>query len=582
MDKNKNVVAGFLMLLGVVFILIAGGVFVTTAWAYLPEFLKQFFLLALTAALFGAAAYLRRREKLPKTELALYYLGVAFCGYCCISLLGGCHFPLWGQTDAGRLLAASLLMLIPVAYRLLLDYRREERGIAFPMALLLILLDSVLIWGFVYCDLGYRMEIFVAAGTLLAYALADCFGKQFFREPLAVCIVFYCEFALHAVSFVFIACFCANQDYSAAEWLALAFLLLLTAYVMWRSREQAVWRIIHSMTLLWFVYLLVLNLQDLGVMRWETDIDGEAGLFSSYILCMLLLLVMQRKEMAWLLFRFAPAMAYIQLISAALGADVYMPYSLVNMAGLFLMPLAKECKEALTYRFALQWQKEGLSGVWSLYMGEEGRRYLAAGMLQGLSAVALLMAFARQDHKEQWMFFWLFATISLIHSALLSEYKLWRQILLTLALFPGMSVFWTCPWVAIPRQFVVEYGCIWAELAVVLLGWIWYDRDRKEIKLIQFMLNCMLLGILMLWNLCCGGLANALLLGGISLLLVLVGAFLHHRNYMLAGSVSLFLLVVYTTRDLWLNIAWWVYLLAAGVVLMILASRAFSKGEVED
>lgn len=582
MEKNKNVLAGFLMLVGVVFILIAGGVFVTTAWAYLPEVVKQFFLLALTAGFFGAATYLYRREKLPKTELALYYLGVAFCGYCSISLLGGCHFPVRGQADAGRLLAASLLMLVPVAYRLVLDYRRVGRGIAFHMAVLLILLDSALVWGFVYCNLGYRMQVFVAAGTLLAYALADYFGKQFFRESLAVQIVFYIEFLLHAVTYVLIRCVYLGEDYSASELLALASLILLAAYVMWRSREQIGWRIFHSVTLLWFVYILVSNLQDLGFIRWETGIDGETVLFLSYILCMLLLLVMQRGEMAWLLFRFAPAMALFQLFSAGLGADVYLPYSFVSMAGLLLMPLAKECKEEVVYRLALPWQKEGLSGIWDIYRRAEGRRYLIVGMLQGLSAVGLLIVFGRQDFREGRMFFCLLATISFANSALLSRYKLWSQILWTLALFPGMSIFWTCPWVEIPRQFVVEYGCIWAELAVVLLGCIWYDKNRRDISILQFMLNCILLGILLLWNLCCGELANALLLGGVSMFIILLAAFLHRKNYMLAGAVSLFLLVVYATRELWLNIAWWVYLLAAGVVLIVLASHAFSKGEVED
>lgn len=580
MDKNKNVMAGFLMLVGVVFILIAGGVFVTTAWAYLPEVAKQFFLMALTAAFFGAAAYLYKREKLPRTEFALYYLGVAFCGYCSISFLGGCHFPVWGQEDAGRLLTASLLMLVPVVYRLLLDYRHEGRGIAFHMAVLLILLDSALVWGFIYCNLGYRMQLFVAAGTLLAYALADYFGKEYFKGSTAVQVVFYVEFLWHAVVYVFMCGIHGVRDYSAAEMLALAMMILLAAYIMWRSRQQIGWRIFHSVTLLWFVYVLVANLQNLGVITWERITLNEAVLFPAYALGIILLLVMQRGEMAWMLFRFAPFMAFIQLLDAAFGGEKYLPYSLFSMAGLLLLPLAKECKEAITYKLALPWEKRGLSGVWDLYTNEEGKRYLIAGILQGLSAAVLLMAFVGQNSDEQYMVLWILLTISLANSALLSKYKLWSRILGTIALLPGMSVFWTCPWVEVPRQFTVEYGCIWAELAVVLLGYIWYDI--KDIKIVQFILNCHLLGILLLWNLCGGELANALLLGGISMVMILLAAFLHRKNYMLAGSISLFLLVVYATRGLWLNIAWWVYLLLAGVVLIILASHTFSKGEVED
>lgn len=582
MNKNKNVMAGFLMLVGVVFILIAGGVFVTTAWAYLPEFMKQFFLMVLTVAFFGVAAYLYKREKLPRTEFALYYLGVAFCGYCSISLLGGCHFGVRGQGDAGRLLAASFLMLVPVVYRLVTDYRREGRGLAFHMAVLLILLDSALVWGFIYCNLGYRMQLFVAAGTLLAYALADYFGKEYFKDSTAVRVVFYVEFLWHAIVYVFMCGLHGSRDYSAAEMLALTMMILLAAYVMWRSRQQVGWRIFHSVTVLYFVYVLVVNLQNVGTITWPRVTLEEEVLFPAYALGILLLLVMQRGEMAWMLFRFAPFMGFIQLLDAAFGGEKYLPYSLLSMAGLLLLPLAKECKEAVAYKLALPWEKRDLSGIWELYTKEEGKRYLIAGILQGLSAAVLLMAFVGQDSDEQYMILWILLTISLANSALLSKYKLWSQILWTLALFPGMSIFWTCPWVEVPRQFIVEYGCIWAELAVVLLGCIWYDKDRKEIKIVQFILNCHLLGILLLWNLCGGELANALLLGGVSMFMILLAAFLHRKNYMLAGSISLFLLVVYATRGLWLNIAWWVYLLFAGVVLIILASHAFSRGEVED
>lgn len=583
MDKNKNVIAGFLMLVGVVFVLIAGGVFVTTAWVYLPEIVKQFFIFILTAAFFGTAYCLRREGKLAKTEFALYYLGVAFCGYCCISFLGGCHFPLRGQSDAGRLLMASLLMLVPVSIRLVTEYRQGKRGLAFHMAVLLILLDSALVWGFVYCNLGCRMRIFVAAGTLLAYALADCFGKGFWREYPAIKIVFYIEFLLHVLAYALLWCGHFGYQYSSAERLALAFMILLTAYVMWESRKQAVWRIFHSLMLLWFVMMLVLNVQDLGLIPWGGEFHpDEVVLFVSYIVCMLLMLVMQRPEMIWIIARFAPAMAFIQLIDSVFGRKEYLPFALVCMAGLILLPLAVECKSAIGNKNEFPWQKEGFACIWKLYAQGEGKQYLMAGILQIVSAGVLARAFYEQDHGEQWMFFWLLLTLGMAVSALISKYRWWSQILWTLALIPGMCVFWTCPWVQIPAQFTVEYGCIWAELAVVLLGCIWYDKDKRDIGLVQFILNCMLLGILLLWNLCSGDLANALLLGGVSMFIILLAAVFHRKNYILAGAVSLFLLVVYATRALWLNIAWWVYLLIAGVVLIILASHAFSKGEVED
>ena len=87
--KSKNQISTFLLIVGVIFILIAGSIFVTTAWQHLSEFGKRLILTAIVAGLYVASWRLREKGILAKTEHALYYLAAAGTGFITVSFLGG-------------------------------------------------------------------------------------------------------------------------------------------------------------------------------------------------------------------------------------------------------------------------------------------------------------------------------------------------------------------------------------------------------------------------------------------------------------------------------------------------------------
>ncbi len=53
--------------------------------------------------------------------------------------------------------------------------------------------------------------------------------------------------------------------------------------------------------------------------------------------------------------------------------------------------------------------------------------------------------------------------------------------------------------------------------------------------------------------------------------MIIASAKTGQKKWFWLGSVSLFVLVMYITKDFWLSIAWWVYLLAAGIILIAYA-----------
>ena len=66
-------------------------------------------------------------------------------------------------------------------------------------------------------------------------------------------------------------------------------------------------------------------------------------------------------------------------------------------------------------------------------------------------------------------------------------------------------------------------------------------------------------------------------LGIISVLLIILGLLLKYKSFTYVGYVSLILVIIIQTIYLWSSMPWWVYLLLAGIVLVVLAAIKESK-----
>lgn len=84
-NKTKHHTISILLYLGVTLIVIAGVVFATTTWSYLPGGIKAVLLFSFSGMLFGTSIFLEKEFGIQKTSFALWILGTIFLPITCIA-----------------------------------------------------------------------------------------------------------------------------------------------------------------------------------------------------------------------------------------------------------------------------------------------------------------------------------------------------------------------------------------------------------------------------------------------------------------------------------------------------------------
>jgi len=102
------------LIVGVVFIVLAGIIFATTTWQSLPNLFRTIIIFSVTALFFGVSLLTEKQLKLEKTSIAFYFLGSIFLPICIISAgffkLFGSWLSLFGDGKYLLLLFASILL----------------------------------------------------------------------------------------------------------------------------------------------------------------------------------------------------------------------------------------------------------------------------------------------------------------------------------------------------------------------------------------------------------------------------------------------------------------------------------------
>ena len=52
---------------------------------------------------------------------------------------------------------------------------------------------------------------------------------------------------------------------------------------------------------------------------------------------------------------------------------------------------------------------------------------------------------------------------------------------------------------------------------------------------------------------------------------------LKHKSFNYVGYISLILIIIVQTIDLWSKLPWWIYLLVSGIILVVVAAIKESK-----
>ena len=545
-EKNKKIFSVILMMVGALFIVISGGIFVSKTWHYLPEAVKKLCLAVVTDGFFAGSYYTEKQSGLRRTPCLLYYLGVCFTGFTAMSLLDPAKIGL-----SGRLFLTFLVMSVPVAVHFWRD--RKLTDLVFQM----LLAD-----GMVFCFTEGNVMILSLSLAIMLFAGFSYYCSKTLPEERAVILTAQIFCWVHmTVAFPWILIY-AIGDRGFLFSVLPAFLLTASLTAIYLSKPCKVYRILQSMGIILCSLAVVAFAVQLLPNPNRMD-RTEPILFLTLLINFGLTIWLDRREMAVASEGFAGLLAYVQICLYTVNAtfrmenDPFYPYALCVAAAILLHKFFRHPDGSWkpVIRRAFFWLLMGMHVllVWSL------REY------------ALNYGFA----------FW-FALLCLQVSALLYEQGLVRDICRSLAVIIVLCAL--CDSKIIPTRIVAEdgvkvlvdfgteYCCILMALAIVLLGKIWYDRS-KAVRWIRFAGVCLILMVLVCSNLASPALPNVLFLGMGALCLLVLSTVCHWKNYALASAITLTLVAIYLTKEVWMSIAWWVYLFAAGVGLVIYAIK---------
>lgn len=546
---ERNHISTFLMVVGVIFIMVAGSIFVSTAWKYLPELVKQLCLLSAAAGLFAGSHAVAKGGRLRKTEAGFYYLGVAFTGFFALSLLGGVSGVMqpdmqWTlqRMNAVKMLCAVGVMLIPTVIRVVL----KKKGIDFSISVALG--DCMLLCMGVATECGIQIFTLILAGYILVLSGLDYYTKKHFTEKNGLDMAVSINYLVHGIvglPFVVWANIADNDSYAVV--ILQAIVIVAATGITFAGRPQTIYRVINSISIFWMVYTVVNTLNEILV--WTDEITPV--IFMAFVLNLVIMVCMMRKEMFYIQLVFGIFMTYIQHFTYLITGwhsdlnETYYPFTFALMAALFIW-LARDRKTGA-------------------YTEEAGLTLKRIAIFQ--MVMCMNMWFASKHYDYLGMAFHLLVALTvLIIAEFFSSHRA-KAVWHTITLVAGELAVGKQPFLDIPAGYRVEWMGFLFALGIVLLGFIWYDK-KKSIRVVQFILTCFLLAVLLLSNLLDGELGNVLILGIVCVIMLLVAAVCNHKEYVIAASITLILIALYITRSFWLNIAWWVYLFVAGVVMI--------------
>lgn len=550
--KQKDFISVLLLTVGVIFILVAGSIFVTTAWKYLPVLAKQLALLVVAGGMFGGSYLVSKNDKLAWISEALFHLGNAFVGFFMIAVTGGMF---WADKEgnAFKIMLASCIMIIPVIVKLLIKKH------SFDFVVMTLLADSVLFSGWVAFQGTIQIFMYLFAGVVMALAVADymhqksCAADDNFK--LCVAIVYL----VHAVIYTPFVLLCSIMpDDIGWDSLMYVAVIVTTTGISWIIRKEKGVRVCNSLSIFW----LVIDTVFFALNMIGDTMDYSLAWLIIAILAALIMVCLNRVEMIVAVIAFAVVVPYGQLIfywcDALLGLfegvdktwnTIYYPYSVVLGAAFILL-------------YVIHYKHE--SNEWP-----ESKIIRFAGMQL---LIGMVMWFASKMIETWTMTFFLVSAMNIFMLAILFENATTKKVFTSIALTALVAAMFAQPFVPVPGDYIVEWFCLLITIGIVLFRFIWYD-NRNELSVVYFAITCVLLGILLLANLISGGIGNVLILGSIGIVMLIFASVRNNKKYVIASSVTLILLVLYLTRDFWLSIAWWIYLFVAGLVLVFLAVK---------
>lgn len=562
-ERDRKNFSTILLVVGGLFIIVSGGIFVSKTWHYLPEVVKKLCLVAVTAGFFAGSHFLEKKS-LHKAGTALYYLGICFTGFSGTALLSAMDV----ESEVTWLLT-MLFMSVPVGLR----FWRERKVI--DLVIQIFLCDGMLLNlanlgedGF-----GGKMALIcfatftMALAALLYYCRKPAmelsrdgrgsseFQDVFAEEPLTVTAAI--AYVLHLLVSLPLTTVMLLAEPSFFFGTFPVLMLVASVSVVWIAcNKKALLRVVQS---------LFLTYGALAISAFVFRSHPSNVFFGAFTISLLLMIVLDRVELfAWgsivsVLATMAQVMVFTSEAEAVRENVSCHPYGIAMAVALLVWRRfsRKEFSWKLAYRATILFALTNFNGLCSYLEASYARHYGAAF---SLTFAILLLAFWIEN---------------------VNGMELVGELFQSVALLIGLAAVASCPIVTtvffdesgkVIADFDFEYLIIFLGLGIVLLGKIWYDKI-VGVRFFQFLATCLLMAALVLENLAGPALPNVLFLGSVALIMLIAATLLKQKAYAILAAATLILVALYLTRELWMSIAWWVYLFAAGVGLVAFAIK---------
>ena len=140
-----------------------------------------------------------------------------------------------------------------------------------------------------------------------------------------------------------------------------------------------------------------------------------------------------------------------------------------------------------------------------------------------------------------------------------------NKLFLTLAALVIMPFWWTQPVLTLPEIIVTEWNIIPAAAFAVLIRLIYKGSDVADLVSFADAVICVI--VLFVAAMKSGYAADAVILGAAIVLILFISFALRQKRWFALAAVSAVVEALFLTARLWNSRTWWIYLLAAGVIL---------------
>ena len=610
MEKKRNIASAAALVVGVIFVVLAGAIFATTTWRVMPSFAKVTAVFVLAVLFFAVSEAADRFLQIHRTANACYLLG---CIFLFLTVAAAGYFKLLGPVFLGKGGGWRVFSLgsIVMSAAMFMGIRRFSDGLYTQLCLWSVTVNAALLMKVFGCSgTAFINGMAVYASLLMVFCLRI---KRHVGPFVMIHFILFGVLLMLSCGMEYFLLMLGEELGSSKEgiWhvggnlLTMAMVAGTSALFVWK--EKQLWGKISFQA-------VMAELIHYGVMAAVQQFDiyqhpdrvffMMAALTSLFFLTGRRLLTELRCGAGDVILGFVQLGDTVFLsVFALLGSHMLFPQLEVGAALLLLVLILREWgKKYLPVRGAIPlvfwYMAVPVSLILKYHAPMVQAEHLTEWLVLGWTAGLMLWDFVKKDVFGPMV---MLVSLVMMTEARVSGCRaletVWylltgiyairfagfghcRRAAYTISMFLFTGAFLRQPWVAWPELVEMEMRLLPVAGNIYGLGRIW--KDQKGIDMLQAAgyLGCLL--ILAMDAVCTGALADALILEGICLAVFFLAHMAGSRRWVKISGGFLIGVAVYMTKDFWMSIAWWVYLMAAGIGLILFAAIREKKRDQDD